>query len=248
MKLPVIFKKYFVFTACYSIVFFVSLLFLATHGSMATAGHVPFIILLFGGVFLIVHAATMFAMARTLGQVFLQYQKDMASETDEKNALRKSLEKDIEERTFELQRIVGALNREIGERTQAEEELKRLEKQQSLILDSAGEGILGVDSDGLVIFMNTAAEVMLGWKKEELHGKCHHEYIHHSHWDGNAHPVEDCPIYMAYRDGQIHYKTGDIFWGKNGNSFPVEYVSTPIRDRGLLTGAVVVFRDMTTFA
>lgn len=248
MKLPVIFKKYFVFIACYSIVFLVALPFLATHGSTGTAGPVPFSIFLIGGAFLIVQTVTMFALARTFGNTFFQYQKDMANETDEKNALRKSLEKDIEERTFELQRIVGALNREIGERTQAEEELKRLEKQQSLILDSAGEGILGIDSDGLVIFMNTAAEVMLGWEKEELHGKSHHEYIHHSHSDGNAHPVEDCPIYMAYRDGQIHYKTGDVFWAKNGTSFPVEYVSTPIRDRGLLTGAVVVFRDMTTFA
>jgi hypothetical protein len=52
---------------------------------------------------------------------------------------------------------------------------------------------------------------------------------------------------MAYRDGLVHYKTGDIFWCKNGSSFPVEYVSTPIRDHGMLTGAVVVFRDMNTY-
>jgi PAS domain S-box-containing protein len=89
---------------------------------------------------------------------------------------------------------------------------------------------------------------MLGWTVEELVGRPHHDLIHHTHADGTPHSVENCPIYMAYRDGLVHYKTGDIFWGKNGASFPVEYVSTPIRDRGMLTGAVVVFRDMSTFS
>jgi PAS domain S-box-containing protein len=89
---------------------------------------------------------------------------------------------------------------------------------------------------------------MLGWEADELLGKTHHDLIHHTLPDGAPHPVEICPIYMAYRDGIVHYKTGDVFWTKNGTSFPVEYVSTPIRDRGMLTGAVVVFRDMSTFA
>lgn len=161
--------------------------------------------------------------------------------------MQEKFEKEIESRTFELQRIVGALNREIGERTQAEGELRELQKQHELILDSAGEGILGLDNKGRVIFMNTAAEVMLGWEKEELLGNTHHDIIHHTNPDGSPHPVEACPIYMAYRDGEIHFKTGDVFWSKSGTSFPVEYVSTPITDDGMLTGAVVVFRDMNTF-
>ena len=153
----------------------------------------------------------------------------------------------IEKRTFELQRVNGVLNREIAERIQAEEEARELQKQLNLILDSAGEGILGLDNHGKVIFINKAAALMLGWEVEELLGNTHHELIHHTHADGTAHPEEICPIYMAYRDGQVHYKTGDVFWCKNGTSFPVEYVSTPIRDSGMLTGAVVVFRDMNTY-
>lgn len=153
----------------------------------------------------------------------------------------------IEKRTFELQMVNGTLNREIAERIQAEEEIRELQKQLELILDSAGEGILGLDSKGKVIFINRAAVLMLGWETDELLGNTHHDLIHHTHPDGTIHPVEDCPIYMAYRDGKVHYKTGDIFWRKNGTHFSVEYVSTPIRDRGVLTGAVVVFRDMNTY-
>ena len=174
-------------------------------------------------------------------------EKALAFEKTDSHALRTQFEEAIEKRVFELQVVNGALNREIAERTQAEEEIRALQKQLHLILDSAGEGILGLDNHGRVTFMNQAASLMLGWEAEELIGHTHHQLIHHTHPDGTAHSEEDCPIYMAYRDGVVHYKTGDVFWCKNGSSFPVEYVSTPIRESGMLTGAVVVFRDMNTF-
>ncbi len=173
--------------------------------------------------------------------------KELTDEKLEYKNIQVKFDETIEKRTFELQRVNGALNREIAERTQAEEEVRGLQKQLHLILDSAGEGILGLDNKGKVTFINKAASLMLGWEPEELIGHTHHARIHHTLADGTAHPVEICPIYMAYRDGLVHYRTGDIFWCKNGTSFPVEYVSTPIRDRGMLTGAVVVFRDMSTY-
>lgn len=176
-----------------------------------------------------------------------ELESSLTSEQSSSHKLQVQFEETIEKRTLELQVTNGALNREIAERTQAEEELRELQKQLNLILESAGEGILGLDNHGKVVFINRAASLMLGWETEELLGSKHHEMIHHTHPDGTSHPVENCPIYMAYRDGQVHYKTGDVFWCKNGTSFPVEYVSTPIRDRGMLTGAVVVFRDMNTY-
>lgn len=173
--------------------------------------------------------------------------KELEIEKNSSRSLQIQFEEAIEKRTLELQLVNGALNREVAERIQAEEEVRGLQKQLYLILDSAGEGILGLDNHGKVIFINRAAILMLGWEMEELLGNTHHELIHHTHPDGTTHPVESCPIYMAYRDGQVHYNTRDVFWCKNGSSFPVEYVSTPIRDRGMLTGAVVVFRDMNTY-
>lgn len=172
---------------------------------------------------------------------------ELAIEKSTARNLQVQFEEAIEKRTIELQVVNGALHREIAEKIQAEEEARELQKQFNLILNSAGEGILGLDNHGRVIFINRAAAIMLGWEEEELLGSTHHDLIHHTHTDGTNHPVEDCPIYMAYRDGQVHYKTGDVFWCKNGSSFPVEYVSTPIRDNGMLTGAVVVFRDMNTY-
>ncbi len=174
--------------------------------------------------------------------------EDISVKKNTIDTIQTQFEEAIEKRVYELQVVNGALNREIAERTQAEEEIRELQKQLSLILDSAGEGIFGLDNHGNVTFMNRAASLMLGWEVDELLGKSHHRLIHHTHPDGSDHPEEICPIYMAYRDGQVHFKSDDVFWCKNSTSFPVEYISTPIRDRGMLTGAVVVFRDMTTFA
>lgn len=199
---------------------------------------------------IVLFAAVVFTYSRSIRKDRLEIERlegEVLQERSKRSMLQKNIEKELENRTFEMQRVVGALNREIGERTQAEEELRGLQKRHALILDSAGDGILGLDTNGKVTFMNNAAEVILGWEKKELLGNTHHEFIHHTHPNGTPHPVEECPIYMAYRDGTVHYKSNDIFWCKNGKSFPVEYVSTPIQDKGMLTGAVVVFRDMNTF-
>src|SRR5258705_4482633 len=120
-----------------------------------------------------------------------------------------------------------------------------IERENQLILRAAGEGIYGVNAEGKTTFVNPAAERMLGWTAEELVGKAIHPIVHHSHHDGSHYPDEDCPIYAAFRDGAIHNVDGEVFWRKNGSPVWVEYTSTPIRDRGTVVGAVIVFRDVS---
>lgn len=114
-----------------------------------------------------------------------------------------------------------------------------------LILEAAGEGIYGVNADGKTTFVNPAAARMLGWNADDLVGKDMHETVHHSHSDGSHYHNHDCPIYAAFRDGAVHQVADEVFWRKDGSFFFVEYTSTPIRDRGVVVGAVIVFRDVT---
>ena len=117
--------------------------------------------------------------------------------------------------------------------------------QTKLILDSAGEGVYGLDLDGKTTFVNPAAVKMLGYGITELVDRPMHDILHHSRADGTPYPREECPIYAAFRDGATHRVTEEVFWRKDGTSFPVEYLSTPIIERGELTGAVVTFMDVT---
>src|SRR5262245_5510022 len=86
---------------------------------------------------------------------------------------------------------------------------------------------------------------MLGYRVEELLGRHMHELLHHTRADGTPYPVEACPVYAAIQDGLVHRVVDEIFWRKDGTSFPIEYVSTPIKDGERVVGAVVVFRDIT---
>jgi PAS domain S-box-containing protein len=86
---------------------------------------------------------------------------------------------------------------------------------------------------------------MTGWKAEELLGKNIHEYHHHSHENGVPYPSHECHIYNTMRDGIERKITNEVFWRKDGSSFPVEYTSTPVFKEGELIGAVAIFRDVS---
>lgn len=133
----------------------------------------------------------------------------------------------------------------IEEWQRVERFFRDVERENQLILRAAGEGIYGVNADGRTTFVNPAAERMLGWKAEELVGKDMHSIVHHTHPDGSHYPAIQCPIYAAFRDGAVHQVDNEVFWRKDRTSFFVEYTSTPIRDRGEVVGAVIVFRDVT---
>lgn len=148
----------------------------------------------------------------------------------------------MEKQTELLRDANGNLLREIDERRRAEARFR-------LLLESAGEGIYGVDTEGRCIFVNEAALGMLGYSREELLGRETHTLIHHTHADGSPYPAAECPIYDAFRKNQPSRGITEVLWRKDGSSFPAEYSTHPIRDAGnggsLVRGAVFVFRDVT---
>ena len=130
-------------------------------------------------------------------------------------------------------------------RDQAQLVLRRLTWQKESILNSAGEGIFGLGVDGRTTFANPAASRMTGHEVEELVGRDPHDLIHHTRADGSPYRRQDCPIFASLGDGTVHRSESDVYWRKDGTSFPVEYTSTPILEGGRVTGAVVVFKDIT---
>ncbi len=114
-----------------------------------------------------------------------------------------------------------------------------------MILESTGEGIYGIDPRGACTFVNRAAARLLGAEPADLVGKDFHKLCHHSHADGTPYPEEDCPTHEAFVDGVGSRTEDEVFWRADGTSFPVEYSSYPILDKGLKKGAVVAFSDIT---
>ena len=68
-----------------------------------------------------------------------------------------------------------------------------LDARYRLILDTAGEGIFGIDSHGNHTFVNPAAARMLGWEAEELLGKPSHATWHYKYPNGKPYPEKKLP-------------------------------------------------------
>ena len=122
---------------------------------------------------------------------------------------------------------------------------QEFERENQLLLDAVGEGIYGLDTEGITTFVNPAAERILGYTSEQLAGRKMHSIVHHSRADGSHFKAEHCPILAAFRDGIVHTSEDDVFWHKSGRPVDVEFTSTPIRDNGYTVGAVVIFRDVS---
>ncbi len=119
-----------------------------------------------------------------------------------------------------------------------------------LLLESTGEGIYGVDLSGHCTFVNRAAAALLGYTRDELLGRHMHDLIHHHHPDGSAYPVADCPAYRSHRTGTPCRVDTDLFFRKDGTTFPAEYTAFPITAAGAAAanapaGTVVTFTDIT---
>jgi formate hydrogenlyase transcriptional activator len=115
-----------------------------------------------------------------------------------------------------------------------------------LMLDSAAEAICACDSSGTCLFANRSAARILGYDDPaELLGRNLHELEHHTRKDGTPYPLEECPIYTGFQKGESVHRDDELYWRKDGTSFPVEYWSHPIVKEGRTMGAVVTFIDIT---
>jgi PAS domain S-box-containing protein len=141
-----------------------------------------------------------------------------------------------------LLRSKEELKHKVFERTQ---ELQELEKQWRLILTSVGQGLLGLNSDGEVVFANDAALFHLGYSDDEIVGKKILEQILFTpDEDGEPSTTRSC-IYDALHSGQTSTNRNEFFQTKSGHTFPVEYTCRSIINEEEIQGCVIVFTDIT---
>jgi PAS domain S-box-containing protein len=115
----------------------------------------------------------------------------------------------------------------------------------TLLLESTGEGVFGVDMGGRCIFINRAGAAMLGYAPDEVLHQNMHDLIHHSHEDGRHYPEADCPIFNAFRRGDSCRIDTEVLWRRDGSSFSAEYSSYPIIEHREVQGAVATFVDIS---
>ena len=128
---------------------------------------------------------------------------------------------------------------------QSEERLRGLVEYQSALTSSLAEGIFTVDTQGVLTFINPAAEALLGWTKEELLGRKIHDAIHNRYPDGTAIPYERCVQMNVLRTGVPLREHPETYIRKDGHFVHVVVSASPLQTNGQITGLVMALRDDT---
>lgn len=111
-----------------------------------------------------------------------------------------------------------------------------------LVLNAAGEGIYVLDDQGRTMFANPASVSMLGWDAAALVSQPEPELVGSppSGMAGSTLPGD-----AVLRNGWPRHGGSTTFRRKNGEEFPVDFVATPLSERGRVAGAVVTFNEIT---
>ncbi len=133
---------------------------------------------------------------------------------------------------------------DISERRKSEHHLKLARDYLRAVIDGMGQGMYTLDEAGRVTYMNQAAQDLLGWSAEELHGRDLHELAHNRHPDGTPFPAAECPI-LRSRLGEMVRIEEDAFVRADGTLMPVAYTAGPFSSGDGVEGTVVVFEDIS---
>ncbi|RCJ20982.1 hybrid sensor histidine kinase/response regulator [Nostoc sp. ATCC 43529] len=125
--------------------------------------------------------------------------------------------------------------------------LSRYNREQFLssVLRGMGDGVIVVDTELHIKYVNQVAEALTGWRWDEAKDKVLTEVLKLVDEQTQL-PVKN-PIITALEQQTIIYLgTQVLLVGKDGTTIPVADSATPLRDNnGVITGAVLVFRDDT---
>ena len=113
------------------------------------------------------------------------------------------------------------------------------------LLDSAGEGIWGLDLEGTCTFVNQMATRTFGFSAEEMVGSNMHRLVHHTRTDGTPYPDEECSVYAILRGSDPFREQLETMFRKDGTPFLAEMSAQPVYVNGSLVGVVATFRDVT---
>jgi PAS domain S-box-containing protein len=136
-----------------------------------------------------------------------------------------------------------ALRRDLEAKVVARtEDLAKLARRHERILDAVGEGIYGVDVQGRISFVNPAGARLLGYTSNELLGRDAHTTFHVDESDVAG---SGCHLDAALRSGELVRRSDETYARRDGVCFPAEITAAPQQDGAEITGAVVVFSNIS---
>lgn len=155
------------------------------------------------------------------------------------------LEDKVRTRTKELEIALQTNAKITRALQQAKKQVELSENYLRDITSALGEGLLVINKDALIEFVNEAACRLLGYNEAEMLGRNSHELFHHSYHDDSPFLIDLCKNIGVIQTEQPYLSDDDYFWRKDGTCFPVSLIITPIILKENTKGAVLAFHDIT---
>jgi len=135
------------------------------------------------------------------------------------------------------------LVKEIVERQTVEDALFQQKERLQITFTAMAEGLIITDPDGVIEYLNPAAETISGWSNLDAIGKSAEQVFNHF-IDSIGEPCQSA-IYECLKKTDKSIKNTTLI-SKGGDQRIIEEVVTPLKDRhGNLIGTVGIFRDIT---
>ena len=125
-------------------------------------------------------------------------------------------------------------------------ELKQHKQQLEMMANALGEGLMMLNRDGRIVWMNPEAGRLLGLDPEEAKGKPLFSFVSLAGPDGSAWDWKRLRrVVKQLKSGEVIRVEEEPFRRHDGVCLPVGYTLAPVMENGALTGLVAVLRDMT---
>jgi diguanylate cyclase (GGDEF)-like protein/PAS domain S-box-containing protein len=138
-----------------------------------------------------------------------------------------------------------AINQDISARKRVEESLFAEKERAQITLNSMGDAVISTDVPGNIVYLNPIAEKMTGWSSQEAVGRPGAEVF--QVFDAACREATPDPMALAItQDCTVNLPPNCVLLQRGGSEIPIEDSVSPIHNgQGQVTGAVMVFRDMT---
>jgi PAS domain S-box-containing protein len=124
---------------------------------------------------------------------------------------------------------------------QKEKKVKESLQWLATTLTSIEHGVITTDTGGAITFMNPVAEALTGWSSEQAVQNLLHQVFCTTSGPGE----QDTGLSQVLQRGTVIKKVNQVLTTHHG-ALPVNEIITPLKDeKGIIMGAVVVFRDIT---
>jgi PAS domain S-box-containing protein len=146
---------------------------------------------------------------------------------------------------FSIVFLQRAVDRGIHARESLVTDLDQAKQKLEITLMSIGDAVIASDERGRITLMNSIAEQLTGWKREDAEGQPVDRIFHIVNEETKT--IVESPVDKVLRTGAIAgLANHTVLIGKQGREVPIDDSGAPIRDhQNQVVGVVLVFRDIT---